>query len=80
MFFITVRPILAHKIDNSINPLFYVNRTMNSIVNPELTQEHVRCVVKSLKCSAPGWDDLTASVGKQCIDSYIDQLTVLFNI
>ena len=65
---------LANKIDNSTNPLsyMYVNGTMNYIVIPKITQEHVRRVVKSLKCSAPGWDGLPASVGKQCIDSYIE--------
>ena len=50
---------------------------MNSIVIPEITQAQVRRVVKSLKCSAPGWDGPPASVGKQYIDSYIEPLTIL---
>ena len=80
MFFTTVGSILANKIDDFINPLSYVNGTMNSIVIPEITQAQVRRVVKSLKCSALGWDGLPASVGKQCIDSYIEPLTILINM
>ena len=53
---------------------------MNSIVIPEITREHVRRVVKSLKCIVPGWDGLPASIGKQCIDSYIKPLTILINV
>ena len=53
---------------------------MNSIVIPEITQAQIRRVVKSLKCSAPGWDGLAASVGIQGIDSYIEPLTILINI
>ena len=67
--------ILANKIDDSVNPLSYVNGSMNYIVIPEITQAQVRRVVKSLKCSAPGWDGLPASVGKQCIDSYIGYIS-----
>ena len=80
MFFTTVGFILANKIDDSINPLSYVNGTMNSIVIPEITQAQVRRVVKSFKCSAPGWYGLPASVGKQCIDSFNEPLTILINM
>ena len=41
-FFTTVGSILANKIDDSINPLSYVNGTMNSIVIPEITQAQVK--------------------------------------
>ena len=64
----------------SINPLSYVNATMNYIVISEITQAQIRRVVKSLKCSAPGWDGLQASVGKKCIDSYVEPLTILINL
>ena len=63
--------------------LSYVNETMNYIVIPETTQEHVRRGIKSLKCSAPGWDGLPVSVGKHCIDSYIElyvMLSILFTL
>ena len=45
-----------------------------------IAQGQVRRVVKSLKCRAPRWDGLPASVRKQCNDSYIGPLTIFINM
>ena len=37
-------------------------------------------VVYSLKNSSPGYDEMTASILKQCSDTYIDPLTYLITL
>ena len=36
--------------------------------------------MSSLKNSSPGYDEMPASILKQCIDTYIDPLTYLINV
>ena len=63
-----------------MNPLLYVDNIPNSIVIPDISQEAVISVIKSLKNSAPGYDDIPISVMKKCINEYIAPLTYLVNI
>ena len=37
-------------------------------------------VIYSLKNSSPGYDEMPASILKQCLDTYIDPLTYLINL
>ena len=37
-------------------------------------------VIYSLKNSSPGYDEMPASIFKQCLDTYIDPLTYLINL
>ena len=39
----------------------------------------VRNVITSLKDSSPGWDHLSPFVMKQCVDTYVEPITVLIN-
>ena len=72
--------ILANSIHCNVNPLLYVDNIPNSIVIPDISQEAVISVIKSLKNSAPGYDDIPTSVMKKCINDYIAPLTYLVNI
>ena len=49
-------PAYAH---GNVNPRLYVDNIPNSIVIPDISQEAVISVIKSLKNSAPGYDDFS---------------------
>ena len=79
-YFVSIGSILANSIHCNVNPLFYVDNIPNSIVIPDISQEAVISVIKSLKNSAPGYDDIPTSVMKKCINDYIAPLTYLVNM
>ena len=79
-FFINIGPQLASSIQSTINPLLYVNSILNSIVIPVFSEYDVRQTVLSIKNTAAGYDQFSATVGKQCIDSYIIPLTCIINM
>ena len=78
-FFVSIGPQLASNISSTIDPLTYVNNTMESIVIAEITFNEVRNVILSMKNSSPGWDDIPAFVTKQCVDYYVVPLTYIIN-
>ena len=53
----------------------YVNSIINSIVILDVSNEDVTKVINSLKHSSPGWDQMPASIMKQCTKHYIKPLT-----
>ena len=63
----------------NVNPLFNVNSVNDSIVVQYLSVAHVRNVITSLKDSSPGWDHLSPFVMKQCVDTYVEPITILIN-
>ena len=79
-YFVYIGSILANSIHCNVNPLFYVDNIPNSIVIPDISQEAVISIIKSLKNSAPGYDDMPTSVIKKCINDYIAPLSYLVNI
>ena len=79
-YFVSICSILANSIHCNVNPCFFVDNIPNSIVIPDISQETVISVIKLLKNSAPGYDDIPTSVMKKCINDYIAPLTYLVNI
>ena len=79
-YFVSIGSILANCIHCNVNPLYYVDNIPNSIVIPDISQEAVISVIKSLKNSAPGYDDIPTLVMKKCINDYIAPLTYLVNM
>ena len=75
-YFVSLGSILANSIHCNVNPLFYGDNILNSIVIPDISQEVVMSAIKSLKIS----DDIPTSVMKKCINDYIAPLTYLVNI
>ena len=79
-FFVNIGPELASSITSIVNPLSYVNNVMYSIVIPNVSEYEIMQIILSLKNSAAGWDEIPASVGKKCIQSYIKPLTYIINM
>ena len=61
----------------NVNPLIYVNSVNDSIVVQHVSVAQVRNVITSLKDSSPGWDHLSPCVMKQCVDTYVEPITLL---
>ena len=59
--------------------MFYVNSVNDSIVVQHVSVAQVRNVITSLKDSSPRWDHLSQFVMKQCVDTYVEPITVLIN-
>ena len=75
-FFTSIGPVLADKITCSVDPISYVDTTINSIV---VSYMDVKNTILSLKNSSPGYDEFPAFNAKQCIDHYVVPLTDLCN-
>ena len=68
------------KITCSVDPMSYVDNIMNSIVISYVSCMDVKDIILSLKNSSPGYDELHASIAKQCIDNYVGPLTYIINM
>ena len=77
--FVSIGHKLAKYITCNVNPLFYVNSVNNSIVVQYVYVAQVRNVITSLKDSSPGWHHISPFVMKQCVDTYVEPITVLIN-
>ena len=78
-YFTHVGPQLAQNIQGHINPLNYLNPTMKSMYIPYISEYEIIEIIKSLKNSSAGYDNIPASIAKQCIEHYIKPLTYLIN-
>ena len=78
-FFVSIGPKLANSITSTINPLSYIDYSLCSIVTMNITEIQVKTIILSLKNSIPGWDEIPAYLGKQCIDTFIRPLTCIIN-
>ena len=78
-YFSNVGNSLARSIKSENGPLVYLQTNIKSIYIPELDKIQIKSTISSIINSASGYDQLLASIMKQCIDSYSEQLTVLIN-
>ena len=65
---------------STTNPLRYVHSIDECITIPEINANEVKTITLAIKNSASGYEELPASILKQCIDSYIEPLTCLINM
>ena len=79
-YFVNIGRSFAQHITSTTNPLSYINTNINSIYIPEILKNEIQTVIYSLKNSSPGYDEMPASISKQCIDIYIDAPTYLINL
>ena len=79
-FFTSIGPALADKNTCSVDPISYVDTTINSIVISYISYMDVKNTILSLKNSSLGYDEFTAFIAKQCIDNYVVPLTYVFNM
>ena len=78
-YFINVGNSLARSIQSDNDPLLYLQTNIKSIYIPELDKIEIKSTISSMNNSSSGYDELPASIMKQCIDSYIEPLTLLIN-
>ena len=78
-YFVNIGPNLASNIDNTSNPIEYVNDILNSISIPTITESEVTDILLSLKNSSAGYDEIPAHILKQNTILYIKPLTHLVN-
>ena len=78
-YFTHVGPQLAQKNQGNINPLNYLNLTMKSMFIPYISEYEITEIIELLKNSSAGYDNIPASIAKQCIKHYIKPLTYLIN-
>ena len=78
-YFVNIGPNLASNIDNTSNPMEYVNDILNSISIPTITESEVTDILLSLKNSSAGYDKIPAHILKQNTILYIKPLTHLVN-
>ena len=79
-FFTSIGPALADKITGSVDPMSYVDTTINSIVISYVSYMVVKNTILSFKNSSPGNDEFPAFIAKQCIDNYVVPLTYVINM
>ena len=78
-YFINVGNSLASSIQSENDPLLYLQTNIKSIYIPELDKIEIKSTIYFINNSSSGYDELPASIMKQCIDSYIEPLTLLIN-
>ena len=78
-YFVNIGPKLASNIDNTSNPIEYVNDILNSISIPTITESEVTDILLSLKNSSAGYDEIPAHILIQNTILYIKPLTHLVN-
>ena len=71
---------MAKNIQTETNPLQYLESLENSIHIPEIYMEEVRTIISATTNSASDYDELPASILKQCSDSYLEPWTFLINL
>ena len=81
-FFIGIGPSLAGKIPSqSIKPKQYLeNKLMKSIFLAPVTSLEIGCIIKNLRESAPGHDEVTASILQLSLPFITDPLVFILNM
>ena len=56
------------------------NRIVDEMYVNDVVEDEVKCIVKNLKESSPGWDDISAKVIKITVDSFTSPLVHVLNL
>ena len=78
-YFINIGSSLASSVKSENDPLLYFQTNMKSIYIPEIDKSEIESLISSINNSSSGYDELPASIMKQCIGSYIDPYFFLIN-
>ena len=79
-YFTNIGGSLAKTIKSDIDPLVFLHTNVNSIYIPEITFHEVEHIIYNMINSAAGYDELPSSILKQCVETYVKQLTFLINM
>ena len=78
-YFINIGSSLASSIKSENDPLLYFQTNKKSIYILEIDKSEIESIISSINNSSAVYDELPASIMKQCIGSYIDPLILLIN-
>ena len=78
-YFINIGSSLASGIKSENDPPLYFQTNKKSIYIPEIDKSEIESIISSINNSSAGYDELPASIMKQCIGSYIDPFILLIN-
>ena len=79
-YFTEIGPNLASKIISRVNPMSYISSSIeNSMFLPYIDETEISTIIKNIKNSSPGWDNIPPVLLKSCIISYIKPLTYIVN-
>ena len=81
-FFVNAGPTLAKNIPNihKSPSAFLKNRVTDCMCIEEVTNDELECIIKNLKDSSPGWDEISAKVIKSTHDSFKTPLVHVLNL
>ena len=71
---------MARNIQTETNPLLYVDIPDQCLHIPEINSEEVKTILSNIPNSSSGYDELPASITKQCTNLYLEPLTLLINM
>ena len=71
---------MARNIHTETNKLLYVDSLNQSLHIPEIYSDEVRTIIANIPNSASDYDELPASILKQCTDLCLEPLTLLINL
>ena len=79
-YFTEIGPNLASKIKSRVNPMSYISSSIeNSMFLPHIDETEISTIIKNIKNSSSGWDNIPPVLLKSCITSYIKPLTYIVN-
>ena len=73
-YFINIGGSLASSIKSENDPLLYLQTNKKSIYIPEIDKSEIESIISSINNSSACYDELPASIMKQCIGSYIGSI------
>ena len=78
-YFINVGSTLAKNINSNVDPLIYIQSNPNIITIPDVRESEINTIIRNIKNSASGYDELPTSIMKNVSEVYIQPLTYLIN-
>ena len=67
-YFTDIGPNLASKIISRVNPMSYISSSIeNSMFLPHIDETEISTIIKNIKNSSPGWDNIPPVLLKSCI-------------
>ena len=78
-YFINVGITLANNINSNVDPSLYILSNPNSITISDVRESEINTIIRNIKNSASGYDELLMSIMKSVSEVYIKHLTYLIN-
>ena len=81
-FYVNIGPTLARNISSGrCEPISYIkNGIVNSIYLRPVNENRVVAILKDMKSSNPGWDDISPRIAKQTYKCFLEPLVHISNV